>query len=55
MVSDVVFAHEEMRQKLDDIIHPAVKSYILDKIEETKKGRLYAHDSGGCTSSGRSL
>ena len=41
MVSDVVFAHEEMRQKLDDIIHPAVKSYILDKIEERKKA--------GCT------
>ena len=37
MVSDVVFAHEEMRQKLYDIIHPAVKSYILDKIEEQKK------------------
>ena len=37
MVSDVVFAHEEMRQKPDDIIHPAVKSYILDKIEEQKK------------------
>lgn len=41
MVSDIVFAHEEMRQKLDDIIHPAVKSYILDKIEEQKKA--------GCT------
>ena len=41
MVSDVVFAHEEMRQKLDDIIHPAVISYILDKIEEQKKA--------GCT------
>ena len=41
MVSDVVFAHEEMRQKLDDIIHPAVKSYILDKIVEQKKA--------GCT------
>lgn len=41
MVSDVVFANEEMRQKLDDIIHPAVKSYILDKIEEQKKA--------GCT------
>ena len=41
MVSDVVFAHEEMRQKLDDIIHPAVKSCILDKIEEQKKA--------GCT------
>lgn len=37
MVSDVVFGHEEMRQKLDDIIHPAVKSYILDKIEVQKK------------------
>ena len=33
IVSDVVFAHEEMRQKLDDIIHPAVKKYILDEIE----------------------
>ena len=41
MVSDVVFAHEEMRQKLDDIIQPAVKSSILDKIEEQKKA--------GCT------
>ena len=41
MVSDVVFAHEEMRQKLDDIIHPAVKSYILDKNKEQKKA--------GCT------
>ena len=37
MVSDVVFAHEEMRQKLDDISHPAVKSYMRDKIEEQKK------------------
>lgn len=36
-VSDVVFAHEEMRQKLDDIIHPAVKKYILNRIEEQKK------------------
>lgn len=33
IVSDVVFAHEEMRQKLDHIIHPAVKRYILDEIE----------------------
>ena len=54
MVSDVVFAHEEMRQKLDDIIHPAVKAIFWIR-SKNKKGRLYAHDSGGCTSSGRSL
>lgn len=37
IVSDVVFAHEEMRQKLDDIIHPAVKRYILNKIEAQQR------------------
>ena len=37
MVSDVVFAHEEMRQKLDDIIHPAVKQYIREQLAVKKQ------------------
>lgn len=36
MVSDVVFCNEEMRQKLNEIIHPAVKSFILQRIEEER-------------------
>ena len=31
-VSDVVFGNELMRQSLDAIIHPAVKTYILEEI-----------------------
>lgn len=38
-VSDVVFCNGEMRQKLNEIIHPAVKKVILEKIEEEKKKR----------------
>lgn len=39
-VSDVVFKNEEMREKLNALIHPAVKSYILDCLEEEKaRGR----------------
>lgn len=42
-VSDVVFCNEEMRQKLNSIIHPAVKTFILDRInEEQNRGcRLF--------------
>lgn len=36
-VSDVVFKEEEMLEKLNALIHPAVKRYILKKIEEEKK------------------
>ncbi|MBU5481750.1 dephospho-CoA kinase [Blautia sp. MSJ-19] len=36
-VSDVVFGNELMRQSLDDIIHPAVKTYILDEIRHQKE------------------
>lgn len=36
MVSDVVFSSEELRQKLNGIIHPAVKSFILERIAEEK-------------------
>lgn len=40
MVSDVVFGNEEMRRKLDEIIHPAVKSLVLERIgEERAAGR----------------
>lgn len=37
LVSDVVFCNEEMRQKLNGIIHPAVKAFILEKINEEKQ------------------
>ena len=36
-VSDVVFGNELMRQSLDDIIHPAVKAYILEEIKKQKQ------------------
>lgn len=37
MVSDVVFGNELMRQSLDDIIHPAVKAYILEEIRKQEQ------------------
>lgn len=33
-VSDVVFGSEVMRQRLDEIIHPAVRQYILNQIKQ---------------------
>lgn len=36
-VSDVVFSNEEMLSRLNGLIHPAVKSYILQKIEEQRQ------------------
>ena len=40
MVSDVVFGDERMRQKLNALLHPAIREYILEKIgEEIKKGK----------------
>ena len=40
MVSDVVFGDERMRQKLNALLHPAIREYILEKIgEERKKGK----------------
>ena len=42
MVSDVVFGDERMRQKLNALLHPAIREYILEKIgEERKKGTRY--------------
>lgn len=37
IVSDIVFGNELMRQSLESIIHPAVKSYILNSIEEQRQ------------------
>ena len=37
-VSDIVFGNELMRQSLDDIIHPAVKRYIIEEIERKRAG-----------------
>lgn len=36
-VSDIVFKEEEMLKKLNALIHPAVKHYILSIMEEEKK------------------
>lgn len=39
MVSDIVFSNEEMRRKLNGVVHPAVKQQILKRIrEERSKG-----------------
>lgn len=37
MVSDVVFGNEKMRQKLNALLHPAIKEYILEKIREERE------------------
>ena len=43
MVSDIVFGNEEMRRKLNSLLHPAIKAYILEKLEEERKaGRKIA-------------
>ena len=39
-VSDVVFGNELMRQSLDAIIHPAVKTYILEGIKRDDRQQL---------------
>lgn len=36
-ISDVVFTNEEMLKRLNAIIHPAVKNWILEKLEEEKQ------------------
>lgn len=36
-VSDVVFSHKELLEKLNGIIHPAVKEYIREKLEQERK------------------
>ena len=37
MVSDVAFGSEIMRQSLDAIIHPAVRQFILNQIEQQRE------------------
>ena len=53
-VSDVVFGNELMRQSLDAIIHPAVKTYILEEIRKQRQAGCRLLDRGS-TSSGRTL
>ena len=36
-VSDVVFSHPDMLEKLNQIIHPAVKQYIRDRLAAKKQ------------------
>lgn len=36
-VSDVVFSHPEMLEKLNQIIHPAVKQYIREQLGQKKQ------------------
>ena len=36
-IASIVFENPEMLKKLDDIIHPAVKKYILKEIKKSKK------------------
>lgn len=36
-ISDIVFSREDMLQKLNGIIHPAVKEYIREQIKAKKK------------------
>lgn len=37
MVSDVVFGNDDLRRKLEAVIHPAVKEYILHEISLAKQ------------------
>lgn len=36
-VSDIVFENKKMLQKLNDLLHPAIKSCILEKIRQEQK------------------
>lgn len=36
-IADVVFKDKEMLKKLNGLIHPAVKAYILERLEEEKE------------------
>ena len=54
-VSDVVFSHPEMLEKLNQIIHPAVKQYIREQLLLRKTAGTEGMCGGSCTSSGRSL
>ena len=35
-ISDVVFSHPELLEKLNQIIHPAVKKYLADRLAEAR-------------------
>ncbi len=36
-LSTILFSSEELRKRVNEVMHPAVKEYILDKIEEQKR------------------
>ncbi len=40
-LGQIVFNHEEKLQKLNEIVHPAVKAYILQDIDEKKREGLF--------------
>ena len=54
-VSDVVFGQPVFLTRLNGIIHPAVKQYILESLRGTEKKREKAVHCGGCPFSGRTL
>ena len=37
MISDIVFANEIFLEKLNEIIHPAVRNYIINKIQQQQE------------------
>ena len=53
-VSDVVFEQPDFLSRLNGIIHPAVKRYILKSLG-TEEGGPEAMRCGSCTFSGRTL
>ena len=54
-VSDVVFSHPELLEKLNQIIHPAVKQYIREQLAVKETAGTEDMCGGSCTPSGRSL
>ena len=54
-VSDVVFSHPDMLERLNEIIHPAGKKVYPQAAGIKKTAGTEDLCSGGCTSSGRSL
>ena len=36
-LAEIIFADEEKRERLNDIVHPAVKEYILKEVEKERR------------------
>ena len=49
-VSDVVFSHPELLEKLNQIIHPAVKQYIREQlaVKRQQGQKICAVETAGC-------